>query len=51
MARLARVKAEECGAYYHLSGRVAGLKGEYPLDDKHYRRKIIGFIRFFSKVF
>jgi putative transposase len=51
MARLARVKAENCGAFYHLCGRVAGVKDEYPLDDKRCRRKIIEFIRFFSKVY
>jgi REP element-mobilizing transposase RayT len=51
MARLARVKAEACGAYYHLCGRVAGVKGEYPLDDKRCRRQIINFIRFFSKIY
>ena len=51
MARLARVKAEDFGAYYHLCGRVAGPIGEYPLDDKKCRRKIIEFIKFFSSVY
>jgi REP element-mobilizing transposase RayT len=51
MARLARVKAEDCGAFYHLCGRVAGVIGEYPLDDKRCRRKIVDFIRLFSKVY
>ena len=51
MARLARVKAEECGAYYHLCGRVAGVKGEYPLADKRCRRQLISFIRFFSGIY
>jgi putative transposase len=51
MARLARIKAESGGAYYHLCGRVAGMRGEYPFDDKRCRRKIIGFIRFFAKVY
>ncbi len=51
MARLARVKIDEGGAYYHLCGRVAGVKGEYPLADKRCRRKIIDFIKSFSKVY
>ena len=51
MARLARVKAEDGRAFYHVCGRVAGVKGEYPLDDKRYRRKIVDFIRLFAKVY
>ena len=51
MARLARVKAEGGGAYYHLCGRTAGPIGDYPLNDKRCRRKIIEFIRFFAKVY
>ena len=51
MARLARVKAEEAGAYYHLCGRTAGLIGHYPLDSKRCRRQIVDFIRFFSNVY
>ena len=51
MARIARVKIDEGGAYYHLCGRVAGVKGEYPLADKRCRRKIIDDIRFFAKVY
>ncbi len=44
MARLARIKIEEGGACYHLCGRVAGIKGEYPLDSKRCRRQLVGFI-------
>lgn len=51
MARLARVKAENVGAFYHLCGRVAGVIGEYPLDDKRCRRKLVDFIRLFAKVY
>ena len=51
MARLARVKAEDGGAYYHLCGRTAGPIGDYPLNDKRCRRKIIDFIRLFAKVY
>ena len=51
MARLARIKIEEGGAYYHLCGRVAGIKGEYPLDSKRCRRQLVAFIKFFSRVY
>ena len=51
MARLARVKAENCGAYYHLCGRTGGIIGDYPLNEKQCRHTIINFIKFFSKVF
>jgi putative transposase len=51
MARLARIKAEDSGAFYHLCGRVTGVIGEYPLDDKRVRRKIVDFIRLFSRVY
>ena len=51
MARLARVKVEDGGAYYHLCGRTAGPIGEYPLADKKTRRKIVDFIRLFAKVY
>jgi REP element-mobilizing transposase RayT len=51
MARLARVKAENSGAFYHLCGRVAGVNGEYPLNDKHVRRKLVDYIRIFSSVY
>ena len=51
MARLARVKAENSGAFYHLCGRVAGVIGEYPLGDKRCRRKIVDFIRLFARIY
>src|SRR5512136_5915 len=51
MARLARVKAEAGGAFYHLCGRVAGVIGEYPLDEKRVRRKVVDCIRLFSQVY
>jgi putative transposase len=51
MARLARVKEENGGAFYHLCGRVAGIIGDYPLDDKRVRRKIVDCIRLFAKVY
>jgi REP element-mobilizing transposase RayT len=51
VARLARIKAENSGAFYHLCGRVAGVIGDYPFDDKRIRRKIVDFIRLFAKVY
>ena len=44
MARIARVKVEGGGAFYHVCARIAGHKGEYPLDSKLCRRTIIDFI-------
>ena len=51
MPRLARVKIEQGGAYYHLYSRTAGLKGELPLDSKLCRRKMIDLIELFSQVY
>ena len=51
MPRLARVKIETGGAYYHVCSRTAGLKGEYPLDSKLCRRKLLDLIEHFSKVY
>ncbi len=51
MARLARLKATESGAFYHLYSRTGGLRGEYPLDSKLCRRTIIEYIQFFSRVY
>jgi putative transposase len=51
MPRLARVKIESGGAYYHLYSRTAGLKGEFPLDNKLCRRKMIDLIEHLSRVY
>ena len=51
MPRLARVKIEGGGAFYHVYARIAGLKGEYPLDSKLCRRTLIDLIERFSKVY
>ena len=51
MPRLARVKIDSGGAYYHICSRTAGLKGVYPPDNKLCRRKIIDLIEHFSKVY
>ena len=51
MPRLARVKMETGGAYYHVYSRTAGLKGEFPLDSKLCRRKMIDLVEYFSRVY
>ena len=51
MARIARVKVEGGGAFYHVCARIAGGKGKYPLDSKLCRRTIIDIIERFSKVY
>ncbi|MCP4604576.1 MAG: hypothetical protein GY847_29320 [Proteobacteria bacterium] len=51
MPRLARLKVQGAGAFYHLCSRTAGLKGEYPLDSKLCRRTIIDYIQLFSRVY
>jgi putative transposase len=51
MPRLARIKIEEGGAYYHLCARTGGHKGEYPLDSKLCRRTLIDLIERFSRVY
>jgi putative transposase len=51
MPRLARIKTEEGGAYYHLYCRTAGLKGEFPLDSPLCRRKMLDLIEHLSRVY
>ncbi|MDJ0762841.1 MAG: hypothetical protein QNJ97_07605 [Myxococcota bacterium] len=51
MARLARVKFEDGGGYYHLCARVAGPTDAYPLDNAMCRRRIIETIQLFSGVY
>ena len=51
MPRLARIKIEDGGAYYHLCSRTAGLKGEYPLQNKLCRRALIDLFERFSSVY
>ena len=46
MPRLARVKMETGGAYYHVYSRTAGLKGEFPLDSKLCRQKMIDLVEY-----
>jgi putative transposase len=51
MPRLARVKMEKGGAFYHVYCRTAGIKGEYLLDNKLCRRKMVDLIEHFSRVY
>jgi len=51
MARLARIKLEQGGAFYYIYARTAGLKGEYPLQNVLYRRTLLDFIEKFSRVY
>ena len=51
MARRARLKVTGAGAWYHLYSRMAGKKGEYPLAEKHHRRRFIELLRFYSRVY
>jgi len=46
MARIARVKLE--GAWTHVHARVGGVSGEYLLDSKECRRKLLDIIRHYS---
>ena len=39
MARMARIKMDGEAAAYHLYGRMAGVKGEYPLTKPLYRKR------------
>jgi REP element-mobilizing transposase RayT len=51
MARRARLKMEEVGAWYHLYARAAGRKGEYPLGSKRCRYKVVDLLKFYSRVY
>ena len=52
MARLPRVKAENCGTvFYHLYARVAGIAGYYPLKDSEARNMMIWTIKHYSSLY
>ncbi|RMD66963.1 hypothetical protein D6833_00835 [Candidatus Parcubacteria bacterium] len=51
MARLARIKVPNGGAYYHLCARVAAHKGEYPLHNPSCRRKLIDLFQRYAAVY
>ena len=50
MPRLARVKIDG-EVFYHLCARTAGPKGDYPLNNKLCRRRLIDLVKRFSRVF
>ena len=51
MGRLARLKIEEGGAWYHLYCSVAGHRGQYPLEQALCQRKLIRLLRFYASVY
>ena len=51
MARRARLKVKDVGAWYHLYSRVAGRAGEYPLAERRSRRKVLELFKFYSSVY
>ena len=51
MARMARFKISEGDSWYHLTGRVGGVRGEYPLADPVAARRLIDMIRHFGRIY
>jgi len=51
MVRLARLKLDDQDAWYHIHSRVAGVRGEYPLEDPAAQRKLIEMLQHFSRVY
>jgi len=51
MPRMARLKVRGDEAWYHLCARVAGRKGDYPLEDKACQRKLVDLLRHFTKAY
>ena len=51
MPRTARVKSLDGSGWYHVCARTAGAVDEYPLDAPRYRRKLLGLIELFCKVY
>ena len=52
MARLPRVKAENCGpVFYHLYARVSGVEGYYPLAETAARNMMIWTIKHYSSLY
>ena len=49
MARMARIKMDGEAAAYHLYGRMAGVKGEYPLTKPLCRKTLIDLIKHYSR--
>lgn len=51
MPRVARVKSEDGSGWYHLVARTAGFEGEYPLQGKLLRRKMLDIIARYGEVY
>ncbi len=51
MARLARLKFTGVDTWYHLTCRIAGHEGEYPLADPLRRRQLINTIRHYASIY
>ena len=51
MARMARIKAEDQAAAYHLYGRIAGVEGDYSLAKPLCRKKLIELIKHYSEAY
>ena len=51
MARTARFKVEGQEVFYHVYSRVAGSKGEYPLEEKAAQRELIHVINHYAKAY
>jgi len=45
MARLARFKAADAAAWYHVHGRVAGCRGEFPLSEPLAQRRLMELLQ------
>lgn len=51
MARLRRFKTEGCETWFHLSARVAALRGEHPLAGGVFAERLRGLIQHYTRVY
>jgi putative transposase len=51
MARMARIKIEGESAYYHLYGRVAGVKGECHLSKPLCRKVLLNLVKHYAEAY
>ena len=51
MARIARMKFDQTVGWYHLYASVAAVSGHYPLADKAVRHKLIGIIKWYTRLY
>jgi REP element-mobilizing transposase RayT len=51
MARMARIKADGGGGWYHVHSSVAGVSGEYVLADPVCQKKLIYLLKFYSRIY